>query len=123
MNPNATFHFTDLIFEYSEWILREFSDEGLEIFIDDAALELDDTTSLPREAVLEYLETRLGNPSLVMSYLDHCIFSWNETRSKFHDSLINKYRERIRTLMAEYQLESFHAQKLDNTIEILSGIE
>ena len=84
---------------------------------------MDDSATLPREAVLEYLETRLGNPSLVMSYLDHCIFAWKETRAKFHDSLINKYRERIRSLMAEYQRDSFHAQKLDHTIEILDDDE
>lgn len=111
--------FPDLIFEYSEWILRENPEDGLEIFIDDSVFELDDSIALPRELVLEYLETRIGNSSLVMSYLDHCIFSWKETRAKFHDALINKYREKIRALMAEYQLESWTAQKKDHTIEIL----
>ncbi len=113
--------FPDLIFDYSEWILREHPDEGLEIFIDDSALELDESTALPRELVLEYLETKIGNPELVMGYLDHCIFAWKESRARFHDALINKYREKIRSLMAEYQLEGSgrSAMQRDNTIEIL----
>ena len=86
-------------------------------------MEFDGQNALPREMVLDYLETRIGSSSLVMSYLDHCIFAWNETRTKFHDCLINKYREKIRLLMAEYQLENCRSQKLDNTIEILDENE
>jgi len=55
-----------------------------------------------------------------MSYLDHCIFNWKETRAKFHDALINKYRERIRALMVG---DSWNAQKADNTIEIIDDEE
>lgn len=94
--------------------MRQTPDDGLKIFTDDCMLEPE--YALPRERVLEFLE-RIDS-DLVLQYLDYCIFNWSETSTKFHDTLINKYRERIRTLMAEYQLQ-MHQQRNANTIEIL----
>lgn len=109
---------SDLIFEYSEWILREYADEGLQILIDDLVIEHE--FPLPRDRVLKFLE-RI-NPNLVIRYLEHVIFEWGDKTTHFHDALINKYRERIRALMAIYQLER-HQQKEANTIEILDEEE
>lgn len=86
---------------------------------DDAGTLEGESTALPRERVFEYLETKIGNPELVMAYLHHCIFAWKENRARFHDALINKYREKIRSLMAENQVVDQAALHRDNTMEIL----
>lgn len=105
---------TDLVFEYSEWILREYPEEGIKIFTDDIVLEQE--YPLEKDKIVAFLEQI--NPNLVIEYLESIIFNWNDTTTAFHDALINKYRERIRSLMTIYQLE-LHQQKSANSIEIL----
>jgi tetratricopeptide (TPR) repeat protein len=85
----------ELIFEYAEWVLREHPDEGLKVFIEDSP----ETESLPRNVVLEYLE-RIDS-SFTIPYLEHIIYEWKDTDHLLHDTLANKYREKIRLLMEE----------------------
>lgn len=103
-----------MIFEYSDWLLKQFPQEGLKIFIDDCALEPD--LALPRERVLKYLEGI--DSQLVLQYLDHCVSQWADTTTKFHDTLIDKYRDRIRSLMREYQLQ-YCQKEYSLSIEVL----
>ena len=103
-----------MIFQYCEWLVKEYPEEGLSVFIDD--FNIDEAAALPREKVLDFLEHH--NSNLVIPYLEHCIFKWNEQKAKFHDTLINKYREKIRQLFSEYQLEH-HQQMFENRMEIL----
>jgi len=85
------------MFEYSEWILKEFPEDGLKIFTEDFG---SDTEQLPRDRVIEFLDR--VNPSLVPSYLEHIIDVWNDTTVSFHNLLILKYRERLTLLLPEY---------------------
>ena len=86
-----------LIFEYSTWIITDYPLEGLRIFTEDIA----ETEHLPREQVLEYLEKT--NPDLVIPYLEHIISNWNDPTPSFHNTLVHRYREKVRVLLSAYQ--------------------
>lgn len=88
----------DLIFEFAEWVLKEYPEDGLKIFIE----ELTETESLPRNQVLKFL--RSVNSDLVIPYLEHIIYQWKEIDHSLHDTLANEYREKIRVLFEEYKL-------------------
>ncbi|KAF7488240.1 Vam6/Vps39-like protein [Sarcoptes scabiei] len=105
----------ELIFEFSEWILREYPEEGIKIFIDD--ILADPQYALPRDDVVRFLES-IDN-DLVITYLDHCIFKWGDKSTRLIDLLINKYRDQIRPLINNYRID-LQKQKLDNTIEVLN---
>ncbi|KAF9422936.1 hypothetical protein HW555_001479 [Spodoptera exigua] len=79
----------NLIFEFSDWILREYPDEGLRIFTEDKV----EVENLPRPKILDFLLRE--HESLVIPYLEHVIHTWNDTNSLFHDALINMYRDKI----------------------------
>lgn len=87
----------DLIFEYGSWVLKSYPEDGLKIFTDDIIPE---TEQLPRNIVLSYLEKI--NPNLVIPYLENIIWNWNDTTPDFHNSLVHKYREKVRNLLTEY---------------------
>lgn len=95
----------DLIFEFAEWMLREYPDDGLKIFIED----ISEAESLPRKQVLEYL--RSINGDFVIPYLEHIIYVWKEADHNLHDTLVNEYREKIRVLLEEYKLNLGENQK------------
>lgn len=88
----------DLIFEYSEWLIRQYPEEGIKIFIDDAVVDME---LLPRQEVMEYLQKI--NADLLIPYLEHLIFVWSDTTPSFHNTLIHKYREKVRILLSEYK--------------------
>lgn len=88
----------ELIFEFAEWVLREYPEDGLKIFIED----IQEIESLPRKQVLDYL--RSINPDFVIPYLEHIIYVWKEIDHNLHDTLVNEYREKIRVLLEEYKL-------------------
>ncbi|XP_031566770.1 vam6/Vps39-like protein [Actinia tenebrosa] len=90
-----------LIFDFSVWVLKAHPDDGLKIFTED----LPEVEGLPRDQVLEHIE--LNAKDLVIRYLEHVIFIWFEPTSKFHNKLINCYREKVQLLMNEY-LDSLH---------------
>lgn len=94
---NLGYEYLDLIFEYAEWVLRDYPEDGLKIFTDDIVLEVE---HLPRKDVLNYLEK--VNSDLVIPYLEHIIWVWHDTTADFHNTLIHKYREKVRIMYAEY---------------------
>ncbi|KAI5642851.1 vacuolar sorting protein 39 domain 2 domain-containing protein [Phthorimaea operculella] len=79
----------NLIFEFSDWILKEHLEEGLKIFTED----ISEVENLPRPKVLDYL-LREHEP-LVIPYLEHVIHTWNDNNPLFHDALVTCYREKI----------------------------
>lgn len=79
----------NLIFKFSDWIIRDHPEEGLKIFTEDKI----EVETLPRPKVLDFL-LREHEP-LVVPYLEHVIHTWNDTSSIFHDALISMYREKI----------------------------
>ncbi|XP_063375060.1 vam6/Vps39-like protein [Cydia amplana] len=79
----------DIIFEFSDCILKDHPKEALKIFIEDKV----EVKSLPRQSILDFL--RRKHKSLVVPYLEHIIHTWNESNALFHDELINKYRKSI----------------------------
>ncbi|XP_028037182.1 vam6/Vps39-like protein [Bombyx mandarina] len=79
----------NLIFNFSDWILKENPEEGLKIFTEDKI----EVENLPRPKVLDFLLRE--HESLVIPYLEHIIHTWNDTNPLFHDALINMYREKI----------------------------
>lgn len=79
----------NLIFKFSDWILKEHPEEGLKIFTEDIV----EVENLPRPKILDHLLRE--HDSLVIPYLEHVIHTWNDSNSVFHDALINIYREKI----------------------------
>ncbi|CAF4855845.1 unnamed protein product [Pieris macdunnoughi] len=79
----------NLIFKFSDWILKEHPEEGLKIFTEDIV----EVENLPRPKVLDFLLRE--HDTLVIPYLEHVIHTWNDTHDLFHDALINMYREKI----------------------------
>ncbi|CAG2162241.1 unnamed protein product [Oppiella nova] len=88
----------ELIFEYSGWVLKQHPEEGVKIFTDDMA---SDTELLPRHEVMLFLQQTNGD--LLIPYLEHVIHVWNDTTPAFHNTLIHKYRERVRILLTDYK--------------------
>lgn len=79
----------NLIFQFSDWLLKEHPEEGLKIFTEDIA----EIENLPRPKILDFL-LREHEP-LVIPYLEHIIHSWNDSNSLFHNALIRIYREKL----------------------------
>ncbi|XP_045499853.1 vam6/Vps39-like protein [Colias croceus] len=79
----------NLIFKFSDWILKEHPEEGLKIFTEDIV----EVENLPRPRVLDFLLRE--HEQLVIPYLEHVIHTWNDTNAIFHDALIGMYREKI----------------------------
>ncbi|XP_042910118.1 vam6/Vps39-like protein isoform X1 [Parasteatoda tepidariorum] len=87
----------ELIFEFAKWVLKEHPEDGLKIF----AEEMTETEHLPRSLVLQYLcETE---PDLVIPYLEFIICKWDEENNLFHNTLVNKYCEKILVLLNDYR--------------------
>ena len=96
----------DLIFEYAEWVLKQFPEEGIKIFTDDSVVDME---LLPRQEVVDYLQKLNGD--LLIPYLEHLIFVWNDTTPAFHNTLIHKYREKVRILLSEFKNNSTESDK------------
>ena len=88
----------NLIFEYAAWVLKEYPEEGIKIFIEDTAAEME---HLPRQLVIDYLQKI--NPDLIIPYLEHVIYIWNDTIPSFHNTLVHKYREKVKILLNEHK--------------------
>jgi len=85
-----------LIFEYAEWVLKQFPEDGLKIFTED----LPEVETLPRDQVLDYLE-HIKN-DLAAEYLEHIIIDCKDEKEEFHNRLVDLYRERVHRLRMEY---------------------
>ncbi|XP_049875030.1 vam6/Vps39-like protein [Pectinophora gossypiella] len=95
----------NLIFKFSDWILKEHPEEGLKIFTED----ISEVENLPRPKILDFL-LREHEP-LVIPYLEHVIHTWNETNPLFHDALITCYREKITLKRGTITEEELHHLK------------
>ncbi|GFR11295.1 hypothetical protein TNCT_648011 [Trichonephila clavata] len=87
----------DLIFEFAKWVIKEHPEDGLKIFAEDMA----ETENLPRNQVLSYLSET--EQDLIIPYLEFIIHKWDEENSVFHNTLVNKYCERILFSLKEYR--------------------
>jgi len=77
----------DLILEFSKPILQNDLQQGLRIFTED----IQEVEQLSRPRVYDFL---LKNcPDVIIPYLEHVIFVWEDKNSIFHNALINQYRE------------------------------
>ncbi|XP_061706841.1 LOW QUALITY PROTEIN: vam6/Vps39-like protein, partial [Cydia pomonella] len=94
----------DIIFEFSDSILKDHPKEALKIFTEDKI----EVKNLPRQSILDFLKRK--HKSLVVPYLEHIIHAWNESNALFHDELINKYREGIMNKEANSKEELDHTK-------------
>lgn len=95
-----------LIFEFADWVITEHEQEGLKIFTEDI-LEVE---NMPRADVLDFLIK--NHKSLVISYLEHVINVWKESKPIFHNILIQQYREQVQNLQIEPDLERVYQKKI-----------
>ncbi|ESN93044.1 hypothetical protein HELRODRAFT_165201 [Helobdella robusta] len=86
----------DLIFEYSEWILKKDPQEGLKIFTED----LDEVRSLPRLPVFNFLEKI--NQDVLFNYVEHVVNEWSDTTMKLHNYLCTQYITKTSALYYDY---------------------
>ncbi|XP_047989752.1 vam6/Vps39-like protein [Leguminivora glycinivorella] len=96
----------DIIFEFSDSILKEQPEEALKIFTEDKI----EVKNLPRENILNFIKN--NHKSLVVPYLEHIIHTWNENSALFHNELIIQYTERIMDKDADSQDLSHTKSKL-----------
>lgn len=88
-----------LIFEYAEWVIKQYREEGLKIFTED----IPEVEALPRRKVLDYLENlNKGNKDLAIKYLEHVIYGWDDTSEEIHSRFAQLLREKVQGLMKEY---------------------
>ncbi|XP_045918193.1 vam6/Vps39-like protein isoform X1 [Micropterus dolomieu] len=85
-----------IIFEFSPWVLKICSEDGLKIFTED----LTEVETLPRDKVLNFLKE--GFKELAIPYLEHIIYVWDDKGPEFHNVLIQLYLERVQGLMKQY---------------------
>lgn len=78
----------DLILEFAKPILEKDASDGLRIFTDD----LHEVEQLSRPRVYDFLLKNF--PSLVISYLEHVVHTWEDGNALFHNALIHQYREK-----------------------------
>ena len=82
----------DLVFKYSEWPIRVDSNLGMEVFLTDT----ENAETLPRDRVLEFLNGI--DTELAIKYLEHIIYELNESSSGFHQTLIEQYLKKFKSL-------------------------
>ncbi|KAL1915253.1 uncharacterized protein VTP21DRAFT_7529 [Calcarisporiella thermophila] len=75
----------DLILEYSTWVLEVDPENGMQIFMD----EYPGVEELPRERVLEHLET--FSLDLSIQYLEYIIHNLGDETPDLHNRLISSY--------------------------------
>ncbi|KAJ1528436.1 hypothetical protein ONE63_006848 [Megalurothrips usitatus] len=78
----------ELIFHFAQWVLAEYSLDGLSIFTE----EIPEVEGLPRPKVLDYLLRE--HKELVIPYLEHVIHVWRDKTTILHDALVHQYREK-----------------------------
>ncbi|KAI8366276.1 CNH domain-containing protein [Choanephora cucurbitarum] len=81
-------HF-DLVLQYSKWVLEKDPELGMDIFIDDLA----EVEILPREQVLQHLESISGD--LAIRYLEYVIEVLHDESPEFHNRLVIAYLDSI----------------------------
>ncbi|XP_059173340.1 vam6/Vps39-like protein [Physella acuta] len=86
----------NLIFEYAEWVLKQFPEDGLKIFTED----LPEIETLPRDQVLDYLEKI--SEDLTIPYLEYIIIDRKDQTEEFHNRLVDAYRDKVQKLRQEH---------------------
>lgn len=84
----------DVVLEMFDWLADAFSERALDVFTADVG----DAEQWPRWRVLDHLTKR--RPDLGVPYLEHVVHVWDETGAAFHDALIRRYAESLRTRAA-----------------------
>uniref|UniRef100_A0A914DKF3 CNH domain-containing protein n=2 Tax=Acrobeloides nanus TaxID=290746 RepID=A0A914DKF3_9BILA len=102
-----------LIFEYSQWVLAENFEMGVQIF---ATNDVEQVKKWDREKVLSFLAKECV--AAIIPYLEHLIYEWHEKRPKFHEALLEQYIAKVTVLMKDY----IHALS-DNENMIKGGAE
>jgi len=100
----------EIVLEFSLWVILSSPEDGLTIFTED----LDTVETLPRAQVLNWLLKQADARMLVIPYLEHLIYVWNETDPYFHNSLIIQYKEMI---VASNNTDSVSRKKLRRLLE------
>lgn len=92
----------DLIFEFSDWVMRKHPEDGLKIFTEDGLPEVE---GLPRAKVLDMLLQK--HKDLVIPYLEQIIHGpWNESNGIFHNILIKQYKDKVIQFKADNKSEN-----------------
>eukprot|EP01098_Paradermamoeba_levis_P011400 TRINITY_DN4875_c0_g7_i3.p1 TRINITY_DN4875_c0_g7~~TRINITY_DN4875_c0_g7_i3.p1 ORF type:complete len:699 (+),score=206.47 TRINITY_DN4875_c0_g7_i3:197-2098(+) len=104
----------DLILEYSKWVIGAAPLPALDIF---TKPRLDD--DLNRMVVLEHLKAVA--PPLVVPYLETIINEREESKSEFHNELISKYLDFIKSLTKSLQSQKKSESETREIMENLIG--
>lgn len=96
----------NLIFEFATWVLQKHPEEGLKIFTEDI-LEVE---NLPRAKVLDFLLK--NHKDLVIPYLEHVVYYWEDKNQFFHNALVHQYREKLQELFANKSTNESHYQHI-----------
>ncbi|XP_060583143.1 vam6/Vps39-like protein isoform X2 [Ruditapes philippinarum] len=78
-----------LIFEYAKWVMETDPYEGIKIFTEDTT----SVQELPRGHVSSFIKT-YGSEVLIL-YLEHIIYMWNDTTEELHYTLANELRNMV----------------------------
>ncbi|KAH9360728.1 hypothetical protein HPB48_020207 [Haemaphysalis longicornis] len=87
----------ELILKYSLWVLAEHRKKASRSLLKTSKRK--GPMLCPREVVLDFLSKKA--PQLVIPYLEHVIHRWNDPTEMFHNTLIHKYIESIRSLLRQ----------------------
>lgn len=90
--------YKSLIFEFANWVIEKHPEDGLKIFTED----IHEVENLPRPEVLDYLLK--NHRALSVPYLEHVINVWDESRTMFHNILIQQYRDAINELTEDIKV-------------------
>nr|CAB3267641.1 vam6/Vps39-like protein [Phallusia mammillata] len=86
----------EIIFEFAPAVLKAQPLEGLQIFTGDTS----EVESLPKKEVLDFLDSI--SHALVVAYLEHVIFIWDDSTSEFHNRLATAYKDKTLQLLKEH---------------------
>lgn len=89
------FEMIDLILQFSEWPVRTEPSLGMEVFLADT----ENAEALPRQRVLDFLQGI--DLKLNLQYLEHIVYELHDQTPEFHERLITRYLEKIKSLQAE----------------------
>lgn len=106
-----------LIFDFAGWVLKAHPEDGLKIFTEN----MPEVTSLPRDAVLNYLQKT--EKSLVIRYLEYIVSVWDDETPHFHNTLIFQYLEKLQSLKSEISTLSPEDTSLAALTKRKEGVE
>lgn len=102
------FEMIDLILQFSEWPVRSEPKLGMEVFLADT----ENAEALPRHRVLDFLQDI--DLELNLQYLEHIIDELNDQTPEFHERLITRYLDKVKTLPAEDAGKAQYQEKLQS---------